>query len=66
MKKCAVMFHKIALGQQEAVENELWPDFIHTFFEYEDVLYSMFDIEWFAKRFKSSQVNGQKHFVNYD
>lgn len=66
MKKCAVMFHKIALDQQEIVKNELWPDFIHSFFEYEDVLYSLFDIEWFAKRFKSMQVHGQKDFLNYD
>lgn len=66
MKKCGVMFHHIALDHQEMVANELWPDFIQTFFEYEDVLYSVFDIEWFAKRFKSMQVNGQKHFLNYD
>src|SRR5690606_12597707 len=43
MKKCAVMFQSIALGQQERVKQELWPDFIQTFFEYEDVLYHVFD-----------------------
>lgn len=66
MKKCAIMFHHIALGEQAIVKQDLWPDFIHTFFEYEDVLYHVFDIEWFAKRFKSMQVDGNKHFVNYE
>ncbi len=65
-EKCGVMFQHIALDQQQLVSDQLWPDFIETFFKYEDVLYSAFDIEWFAKRFKSMQVNGQKDFLNYD
>lgn len=64
-KECSDMFRLIAQGKREEVAKEHWPNFLTFLFQYEDLLQTVFDMEWFARNFKLYQVD-ESHFTNYD
>lgn len=59
------MFENIAEGESEKVRDVLWPQFIKTFFKFEDKIQKVFDLEWFTRNYKLYQIDGTG-FRNYD